>query len=243
MSLALFLLDPLPSDQVVRLDGPEGRHAATVRRLRVGEQLTLSDGRGSRRVARVTAAGRDYLDLDCEPIEFVPANDPRLVVVQALPKGDRAELSLELLTELGVDEIVPWEAQRSVVQWRGERAAKSLERWRRTVREAAKQSRRSWVPVVAEPVDGAGLLGLIEAAATTLVLHEEATLALTAVSLAARGDVLVVVGPEGGISPSELEAFTAVGAHAVRLGEPVLRTSSAGGAALAVLSARIGRWA
>ena len=243
MSLALFLLDPLPSEQLVRLDGPEGRHAATVRRLRVGEQLILTDGRGSRRVGRVTATGRDYLDLDCEPIETVRPSDPRLVVVQALPKGDRAELSLELLTELGVDEIVPWEAERSVVQWRGDRAAKSLERWRRTVREAAKQCRRPWIPVVADPVDGAGVVPLIAAAATTLVLHEDATAALTSVPVTDRGDVVVVVGPEGGISPSELELFVAAGAYAVRLGEPVLRTSTAGGAALAVLSARIGRWA
>ena len=241
MSLALFVLDPLPTLPVVRLDGAEGRHAATVRRVRVGEQLILADGRGARRVGRVVAVGRDHLDVDCEPIEIVPAADPRLVVVQALPKGDRAELSLELLTELGVDEIVPWEAERSVVRWRADRATKGLERWRRTVREASKQSRRARFPVVADPVGSGDLLGLI-ARTTTLVLHEDAAEALGSVVLPATGDIVVVVGPEGGISPDELDSFRRAGALIVRLGDPVLRTSTAGGAALAVLSVRTGRW-
>ncbi len=242
MSLAVFLLDPLPADAVVRVNGPEGHHAATVRRLRVGERLVLTDGHGSRRIGRVTWVGRDELDVDCAPIERVPAPDPRLVVVQALPKGDRAELALELLTELGADEIVPWTAQRSVVQWRGERADKGLARWRRTVQEAGKQSRRVRFPVVTDPIDGAGLAARIDAAALTVVLHEDAEEPLTTVALPGGGDVLVVVGPEGGIGAEELATFTATGAHAVRLGRPVLRTSTAGGAALAVLSARLGRW-
>ena len=242
MSLAVFLLDPLPSAAVVRLDGSEGHHAATVRRLRVGEQLVLADGRGSRRMGRVTRVGRDELEVECAPPELVAAPDPRLVVVQALPKGDRAELALELLTELGADEIVPWASQRSVVQWRGERAAKGLARWRRTVAEAGKQSRRVRFPVVTDPVDGAGLVARMDAVALTIVLHEDAREPLTSLALPASGDVLVVVGPEGGISPGELTALTAAGAHAVRLGQPVLRTSTAGGAALAILSARLGRW-
>ena len=242
MSLPVFQLDPLPTASTVRLDGPEGHHAATVRRLRVGEQVVLVDGRGARRVGRVSWVGRDQLDVDCGPIEVVPEPDPRLVVVQALPKGDRAELALELLTELGADEIVPWAAQRSVVQWRGDRETKSLSRWRRTVVEAGKQSRRVRFPEVSDPVDLAGLGRRIEDAAAGVVLHEEATLALPELPLPATGEVIVVVGPEGGISPGELDALTAAGATAVRMGEPVLRTSTAGGAALAVLSARLGRW-
>lgn len=243
MSLPVFLLDPLPTASTVRLDGPEGRHAATVRRLRVGEQLVLADGRGARRLGRVSWVGRDELDVDCGPVEVVAEPDPRLVVVQALPKGDRAELALELLTELGADEIVPWAAERSVVQWRGERESKSLGRWRRTVVEAGKQSRRVRFPIVTDPVDLAGLSRRIADSAAGLILHEEATRGLADVLLPTSGDVVVVVGPEGGISPGELDALTAAGAAAVRMGEPVLRTSTAGGAALALLCARLGRWA
>jgi 16S rRNA (uracil1498-N3)-methyltransferase len=242
VSLPVFQLDPLPSASTVRLDGPEGHHAATVRRLRVGEELVLADGRGARRVGRVSWVGRDQLDVECGPIEVVPAPDPRLVVVQALPKGDRAELALELLTELGADEIVPWAAERSVVQWRGDRASKSLIRWRRAVVEAGKQSRRVRFPVVTEPVELGGLSRRIADAAAGLVLHEDAIEGLPSVTLPGTGEVVVVVGPEGGISPGELDVLTAAGAVAVRLGEPVLRTSTAGGAALAVLGARLGRW-
>jgi 16S rRNA (uracil1498-N3)-methyltransferase len=242
VSLPVFQLDPLPSASTVRLDGPEGHHAATVRRLRLGEQLVLADGKGGRRVGRVSWVGRDQLDVECEPLEVVPAPDPRLVVVQALPKGDRAELALELLTELGADEIVPWAAERSVVQWRGEREHKSLVRWRRTVVEAGKQSRRVRFPVVTDPVELSGLSRRISAAAAGVVLHEDATEALTGLALPVTGDLVIVVGPEGGISPGELDALTAAGATAVRMGETVLRTSTAGGAALAVLCARLGRW-
>jgi 16S rRNA (uracil1498-N3)-methyltransferase len=165
--------------------------------------------------------------------------DPRLVVVQALPKGERAELAVELLTELGADEIVPWAAARSVVQWTGERAAKALTRWRRVAAEAAKQSRRPWVPVVAELANTSEVAARARGA---LVLHEGAALALTGAVLPVGCDIILVVGPEGGITADELAAFTAAGAVPVRLGEPVLRTSTAGAAALAVLSVRIGRW-
>ena len=238
----MFVLDPLPTTATVRLDGPEGHHAATVRRLRVGEPLVVTDGRGGRRAGRVSAVGRDRLDVECEPVEFVAGPDPRLVVVQALPKGERAELALELLTELGADEIVPWAARRSVVQWRSDRAGTSLDRWRRTVAEAGKQSRRVRFPVVAEPVELTRLVGRVTKSAAALVLHEEADTPLAGVVLPAHGEVVVVVGPEGGISPDELDALAGAGAVATRLGEPVLRTSTAGGAALAVLSARLGRW-
>jgi 16S rRNA (uracil1498-N3)-methyltransferase len=169
-----------------------------------------------------------------------PEPDPRLVVVQALPKGDRADLAVELLTELGVDEIVPWSASRSVAQWSGERGTRALAKWRRTAAEAAKQSRRARVPVVAELATTGRVAARVADAAAGLVLHEAADEALTALALPDHGEVIVIVGPEGGVSADELAAFGA--ARAVRLGEPVLRTSTAGAAAVAVLSARLGRW-
>ncbi len=242
MSLPLFLLDPLPDGDVVVLDGPEGRHAATVRRIGVGEVVLLADGHGRVRRGTVTDAGRDRLVVACDAAVELPVPDPRLVVVQALPKGDRAELAIELVTELGADEIVPWSASRSVTQWRGERADKALERWRRIAREAAKQSRRARVPDVTALAGTAAVAERLAAAGAGLVLHEAATEPLASTALPSSGDVVVVIGPEGGISPDELSAFTTAGARAVRLGEPVLRTSTAGGAALAALSVRLGRW-
>lgn len=239
----MFLLDPLPPQEVVVLDGPEGRHAATVRRMEVGEPIALSDGRGGRRLGVVTAVGRDELVLRCEPIEQLAAPDPRLVVVQALAKGERGELAVELMTELGVDEIVPWAAGRSVVVWRGERGAKSLQRWRSTAREATKQSRRSWLPEIGALAGTEEVCRRIADAAAAFVLHEAASETLVAASLPAHGHIMLVVGPEGGVSESEVERFAHAGALPVGLGEPVLRTSTAGAAGVAALSVLVGRWA
>jgi 16S rRNA (uracil1498-N3)-methyltransferase len=163
------------------------------------------------------------------------------VLVQALAKGDRDEQAIEAATELGVDEVVPWQAGRSIVVWRGERAAKAHRKWGSVVLAAAKQSRRATVPVVAPVAHRRGVTELVRQASLALVLHEDASTALATVALPPDGDVLLVVGPEGGIAPDELEAFTGAGARAVRLGDTVLRSSSAGPAALAVLSAA-GRW-
>lgn len=238
----LFLVDELPSGGVLELTGDEGRHAARVKRLSAGEPVLVSDGRGSVVQCSVCTARSDGLELAVLARRTVPAPRPRIVVVQALPKGERAELAVELLTELGADEIVPWAASRSLVQWLGPRGDRALEKWRRTAREATKQSRRAWLLGVA-PLAATADVAARLADGTGLVLHESASARLTTVDLPDDRDVVIVVGPEGGITPDELDGFTAVGATLVRLGAPVLRTSTAGGAALAVLSARLGRWA
>jgi 16S rRNA (uracil1498-N3)-methyltransferase len=235
----LFLLDELPGSGTFALTGEEGRHAAKVRRIGVGEQVTVSDGRGQVAECEVSAVLPSGLQLTVLARRSVAVPSPRLVVVQALPKGERAELAVETMTELGVDEIVPWAAARSVVQWQGDRGAKAHARWQRVAREAAKQSRRPWVPTVAPLASTASVAALLAAAATGLVLHEAASFAELA--MPSVGDVVVVVGPEGGISAEELSAFATVGALSVRLGEPVLRTSTAGPAALAALSLCLGR--
>lgn len=237
MSLPLFLVDALPEGGQVALDGPEGHHAADVARLRAGEQVLVGDGRGATACAVVTAVGRGRLELALLQRRYAPRPHPRLVVAQGLAKGDRGELAVQMMTEAGVDEIVPWNAVRSVVQWRAERGARALDRWESTAREAAKQARRAWLPVVSAPVPTRLL-----APRVTFVLHEEATLPLSGVELPDAAELVLAVGPEGGIAPEELRAFTAAGAVPVRLGESVLRTSTAGVAALAVLSARLGRW-
>jgi 16S rRNA (uracil1498-N3)-methyltransferase len=246
VTLPLFLVDPAAvagatvGTRVV-LDGPEGRHAATVRRIAAGEQVLLADGAGLRLTCDVLAAGRAELDLSVVEVGHEPEGRPRFVLVQALAKGDRDDQAIESATELGVDEVVPWQASRSIVQWRGERADRARRKWESTVVAAAKQSRRARVPVVAELATTKTLVTRIGGAAAAYVLHEDATRSLAAQALPDAGDVLVVVGPEGGITPEEVAAFEAAGAVTVRLGATVLRSSSAGPAALAVLSAAV-RW-
>ncbi|HEX6501426.1 MAG TPA: 16S rRNA (uracil(1498)-N(3))-methyltransferase [Micromonosporaceae bacterium] len=237
MSLPLFLVEELPAGESYTLDGPEGHHAQAVQRLRPGERLVLGNGCGGTAVAVVEAVGRGSLDVMVETRRYTEPPDPRLVVVQGIAKGERGELAVQAMTEVGVDEIVPWAAARSVAVWRGERGERSLERWRATAREAAKQARRSWLPTVATPVTTGAVAGRV-----TLVLHEEAEQPLSAVPLPPAGEVVLAVGPEGGVAPEEVAAFEQAGAVPVRLGDTVLRTSTAGVAALAVLNARLGRW-
>jgi 16S rRNA (uracil1498-N3)-methyltransferase len=232
VTVPLFLVDELPGGETYTLDGPEGHHAATVQRLRAGEELLLGDGRGGTATAVVTAVGRGTLTVALKARRYEPPPAPRLTVVQGIAKGDRGELAVQAMTEVGVDVIVPWAAARSVARWKDD---KPLRRWRATAREAAKQARRSWVPVVSEPVTTRDLAGPL------LVLHEEAAVPLSAVDLP-DGDLTLVVGPEGGIADDEIAALVARGAVPVRLGREVLRTSTAGVAALAALSVRTGRW-
>ncbi len=244
MSAPLFLVDALPDGSSYTLEGPEGHHAANVQRLRVGERLVLADGRGGTAVAEVVGLGKGTVRVTVTGRSHVAAADPRLVVVQGIAKGDRGELAVQAMTEAGVDEIVPWAAARSVAQWRGDRGHKAHDKWAVTAREAAKQARRAWLPVVAGDPDCSTrqVAARLSGAAAAYVLHEAATERLSAAPLPPAGDIVLVVGPEGGIADAELDAFRAAGATAVKLGDAVLRTSTAGVAALAVLSARLGRW-
>lgn len=234
MSLPLFLVVNLPEGDELTLDGPEGHHAATVARLRVGEGLLLGDGRGTTVRAVVQAVGKGTLSVALGQRTFAPPPSPRIVVVQGLAKGDRGELAVQVMTEVGVDAIVPWGAARSVVRWTSSRP---YDRWVQTAREAAKQARRAWVPAI-EPLATTPEV----AARATFVLHEEATASLSTVELDPGAELVLVVGPEGGITPDEVAAFEKAGARTVRLGPHVLRTSTAGPAAVAVASLRLGRW-
>lgn len=246
MSLHLYLVSPGALDatgpgDVVVLDGPEGRHAATVKRTRLGERLRLSDGAGRVVTGEVVSVDRDRLTLRTEAIEVVPEPSPRFVLVQALAKGDRDDQAIEAATELGVDEVVPWQASRSIVQWRGDRGAKAWAKWDAVLVAATKQSRRPRRPVLGQAATTSALADRIASGATAYVLHEDAEEPLAALTLPGEGDVLVIVGPEGGIAPEELATLRTAGASIVRLGDTVLRSSSAGPAALAVLSAAA-RW-
>ncbi|HKE64882.1 MAG TPA: 16S rRNA (uracil(1498)-N(3))-methyltransferase [Micromonosporaceae bacterium] len=249
MSPPMFLVSELPAGGAYTLDGPEGHHAANVQRLGVSERLLLGDGRGGMASAVVTTVGRADLGVTINDRWYVEPPRPRLVVAQGIPKGDRAELAVQIMTEVGVDEIVPWAAARCVAIWRGDRAAKARDKWAATAREATKQARRPWLPVVAESAVStaaiatrtADLVGTTPPGAV-FVLDEDASTPLTVVPLPPVGDIVIVVGPEGGIAPEELVTLMAVGAVPVRLGPHVLRTSTAGAAALSALATRLGRW-
>jgi 16S rRNA (uracil1498-N3)-methyltransferase len=243
VSLPVFLSDAVTGASAgtsVVLDGDEGRHAATVKRIRAGEQVVLTDGAGTSVSGTVTHAGKASLTVRVDSTLYVGRALPHVTVVQAIPKGDRGELAVEMLTEIDVDRIVPWAASRSVAVWRGDRAAKSLAKWRAAARTATKQARRAWLPEVTEMATTDDVAGLLADADLAVVLHEAAEMPLAALSLDGIGSIVVVVGPEGGISDDELAAFAS--AEVVRLGASVLRTSTAGVAAVAVLLSRTSRW-
>lgn len=227
----------------VHLRGSDARHAVTVARVRVGEQLRLGDGAGVVVHGVVAEVEPGDVALAVERVERVERPRPSIHLVQALAKGDRDELAVQAATELGVDGIVPWQAARSVSRWDAAKAAKNRERWQTIAREATKQSMRPWMPTV-EPLATTADLAARAATSTVLVLEPTAEQPLTAFDAAALGqrEIMLVVGPEGGIAPEELQRLAAGGARVVRLGSSVLRTSTAGPAAIAVLSAALGRW-
>lgn len=239
LTLSASVGDAQPGDTVT-LRGAEAHHAVAVRRVRVDEEVTLGDGRGTWLTGVVEEPlSPKQLCVRVTDAAFRPAPSPRLVLVQALAKGDRDELAVQAATELGIDDIVPWQAARSVSRWSSEKAPKGVARWQSIVREAAKQAHRAWVPTVTAPESTAQVAARPGA---LLVLEPTASVRLSQLDLSSAADIALIVGPEGGIAPDELASLSAAGATLVRLGDTVLRTSTAGPAALALVSARLGRW-
>lgn len=239
--LPVFYRAPLPEGDTWQLDGPDGHHAAKVRRVRVGERLRIADENGQYADCVATGIAGATVTVEVQSRGMDAVRTPRLVVVQALPKADRGTLAVELLTEIGVDEIVPWQAAHSVAKWDG-KETKARQRWAQIAREAAKQSRRTRVPVIADPVRGEDIAARIEGA-QAIVLHESATDPISQIELDRAGsDVVLVVGPEGGIAPDELELMRDAGARIAALGPEVLRTSTAGLSAATWASLALGRW-
>jgi 16S rRNA (uracil1498-N3)-methyltransferase len=243
MTAAEFLVNPgeiSKETKTFTLDGDEGRHAATVKRMREGEVIHLCDGQGTRAIATVVKVHKNSLDLSIDQFTFEEAPEPRFVVVQALAKGERAELAVEMLTEVGADAIIPWRAEHSIGKW--DSVDKGLEKWRRTSRESAKQSRRAWIPEISNLKSTAEVCELMSQAQSVFVLHESADQALAACAIREQGTIMIVVGPEGGISPDEIAAFSAAGARVVHMGASVMRTSTAGAIAVGGLLMRSQRW-
>lgn len=239
MGLAVFFAADLSGEEIV-LDGAEGRHAAVVRRIAPGERVRLTDGRGGCVEGPVTASSKTDVTIAVEErLSSPPPPTPRFIVVQALPKTDRAQLAVEMLTEIGADLIVPWNAARSQFRANPEHAAKTTAKWRVWAFEANKQARRTWFCEVAEIASTASVASRVRSAALPVVLHEEAKRPLAGLVPPADGETVLVIGPEGGLTPDELDSF---GVEPYRLGETVLRTSTAGVSALSVLQAA-SRWA
>lgn len=248
MTAAVFVVDPARLRSVGRgerlvVDGSEGRHGAAVLRLRIGEPVELVDGAGTRAAGTVSAVpdgGRFEVLLEVATVE--PAPQPQVTAALALLKGERMERAVTMLTEVGVDRIVPWSATRSVARWRPDRAAKAADRLAGTIRAAGKQSRRAQFPVLGDLCDAAGVAELIGQASAGIVLHEEATARLATLAAPRSGTIVVVIGPEGGLDPTEVDRFTAAGGTPVLMGPTVQRAETAAATGCAMVLANCGRW-
>ena len=220
---------------LVELDGPEGKHAVQVRRMRQGEAIQVSNGKGLRVRGTVAELSGSTLKLEVTEVisEELPAR--QITLVQALAKGDRDELAIQAATELGAMGIIPWQASRSISRWDGPKIAKGQARWQQIVSEAAKQSLRAYTPEVKNIADTKELAGLVSSFDLVLVLDTSATATIAEAGIPSSGSIALVVGPEGGIEQSELDALQAAGAKLVSLGANVLRTSTAGPALIAAL--------
>jgi 16S rRNA (uracil1498-N3)-methyltransferase len=238
-----YLNDELTSTRVgerISVTGAEARHAVTVSRLAAGESLAVGNGAGLVVTGAIVSAEPNEFVLEVVTVSETPPASPAIWLAQALAKGDRDEYAVQQATELGVDGVIPWSAQRSIVKWESNRVAKGRQRWSAIVREASKQSLRPWIPEVGD-LASTTILCALAGKARMLVLDPTAAQSLSAFEPDGR-DIVLVVGPEGGVSESELSRLTAAGASAWSLGTPVLRTSTAGPAAIAVLNTRLGRW-
>ncbi|SFN90161.1 16S rRNA (uracil(1498)-N(3))-methyltransferase [Mycetocola miduiensis] len=227
---------------LVELVGAEAKHAVTVNRSRVGDDIRIGNGRGLLVTGVIESVEPGHLGVRAITVTVEKEPSPRLVLVQALAKGDRDEMAIQAATELGVSAIIPWAASRSVSRWEGPKKEKGRLRWETIVREASKQSIRSFVPPVS-PIASTADLSRLAGTSRVVLLDPTASEPLSQIDVASDDrDLLLIVGPEGGISDAELDSLTAAGALRTRLGDTVLRTSSAGPAALAVLNVRLGRW-
>ncbi len=248
MADTLFYTDAIPAvGESAVVDGDEGFHAATVRRIRPGETLVLSDGAGVLGRCVVDETSKRGFSARVTERWTAARPSPTVTVAQGIPKSERSELAIELATEAGADDFIAWQAQRCVARWDGERAEKGLRRWRAVARSAARQSRRAHIPAIEGPVATGALAGVVAdrvgAGGLVLALHESADRPLAELPVAQADSILLIVGPEGGISDEELAALAGAGATAVRLGPTVLRTTTAAAVALGALGVLTGRWA
>ena len=239
--LTLFIVEKLSDSPLIEVDGDEAHHAIKVLRIKSGEEILISDGNGN--WVRASVENIDKKSFTAKVLErgSREPRTPKLVVVQGIPKSDRIKEAIEILVESGVDLIIPWQADRSISKWQKD----SLTKWQSTAIAATKQSRRFNVPEIVEELALSQLLEIESETGAILVMHESATKKLSEVvtsKFAELSEIVIVIGPEGGISGAELELLQGAGAQIVGLGPEVFRSAHAGGAALSAVSALIGRW-
>jgi 16S rRNA (uracil1498-N3)-methyltransferase len=241
-----LFISPIPSDtkagSKIMIAGAEAKHAMSVRRLQVGEAISVSDGQGNKARGKVSQLSKDYLELNVESVESIERPKPQLILVQALAKGDRDELAVQACTELGIQTVIPWQSERSVSIWKPEKQDKHRLRWQTIATEAAKQSLRPFIPEVEKALGTSELVERLKQFDLTLVLDPTSSTSLTRVPLSGHQSIAIVVGPEGGISPEELRQFGSAGLSLVGLGSGILRTSTAGVAVVSYLQATLGNW-
>jgi len=239
--LNLFFVPEIADREEFQVTGDEAHHAIKVMRLQIGEELLLADGTGAWVRASIDSTTKDgfraiVLERGVERRRFV---ERELIVVQCLMKSNRINEALELLTVAGADRIIPWESERSIAKWQDDMKQK----WLSTTIAAAKQARRFTLPVIETPILFAEIGARFGAHANLLILHEEAHERFSIVAQDLRpGPVVLVVGPEGGLSPNEVRALETAGGTAVRLGSYILRSAHAGFAALSAISTLHGSW-
>lgn len=241
-----LFISPIPSDtkagSKIKIAGAEAKHAMSVRRLQIGEAISVSDGQGNKARGKVSQLSKEFLELNVESVESIERPKPQLVLVQALAKGDRDEMAVQACTELGIQTVIPWQSERSVSIWKPEKQDKHRLRWQTIATEAAKQSLRPFIPEVEQVLGTQELAERLKKFDLTLVLDPTSSTTLTGVSLSGHQSIAIVVGPEGGISPEELGLFRSAGLSLVGLGSGILRTSTAGVAVVSYLQATLGNW-
>lgn len=241
-----LFISPIPSDtqagSKIKVAGAEAKHAISVRRLQPGEAISVSNGQGIKARGKVSQLSKDFLELNVESVENIERPMPQLVLVQALAKGDRDEMAVQACTELGIQTVIPWQSERSVSIWKPEKQDKHRLRWQAISTEAAKQSLRPFIPEVEKVVTTSELVERLKQFDLALVLDPTSSISLTSVSILGYQSIAIVVGPEGGISPVELDQFSSAGLSLVGLGSGILRTSTAGVAVTSYLQAALGNW-
>lgn len=237
--LSVFIVDEIPQSGEISITGDEAHHAVSVMRIKADDELMVTDGRGNSAHVKVLSTEKKLVRCLILSTEANRASSTKLMVVQALTKGDRARETIELLTEAGVDAIVPWSSQRSIGQWKEDAQSK----WESWAREAMKQSRRAWIPEISSVHSTSMIVDLIKASECSLVFHESSDRKLSQILQGkVYKEVLIVIGPEGGLADAEIDAFVASGATVVGLGKPVFRSAHAGAAALAAVQTALGIW-
>ncbi len=253
MTLPVFLSQtPLAGATGAITVGPEvAGHAVRVRRMGAGEELELIDGTGVRLRGTIQEGTSESVTLSVTEVTEEPQQRPRLVLVQALAKNDRDIQAIEAATEVGVDAVIPWAAQRSIADWPAKKAHKMAAKWTNVLTAATLQARRARVPELGELIRGTAVTQLVTPTSRVIVLDETESTGLTEAvndlgeGSATQGDIdeiVVIVGPEGGITPAEVDALVSAGARTAVLGPTILRASTAGPVALAIVQTLLGRW-